>query len=79
MPARSRGALNSVLNEICEFDEQDSFPSKDDSDEDQYLAQHNRDTILARKAYQLRTVRQDKARLEILENLDYGSVLLTQD
>ena len=66
--------MNSVLNEICEFVERDSFPSKDDSDEAQYLAQHNRDTILARNAQQLRTVRQDKARLEILENLDYGSV-----
>ena len=53
--------------------------SKDDSDEAQYLAQHNTDTILARNAQQLRTVRQDKARLEILENLDYGSVFLTQD
>ena len=71
--------MNSVLNEICEFVEQDSFPSKDDCDETQYLAQHNRDTILARKAHQLRTVRQDKARLEILENLDYESVFLTQD
>ena len=71
--------MNSVLNEICEFVEQDSFPSKDDSDETQYLAQHNRDTILARKAHQLRTVRQDKARLEILENLDYESVFLTQE
>ena len=71
--------MNSVLNEICEFVERDSFPSKDDSDEAQYLAQHNRDTILARKAHQLRTVRQDKARLEILENLDYGSVFLTLD
>ena len=71
--------MNSVLNEICEFVERDSFPSKDDSDEAQYLAQHNRDTILARNAQQLRTVRQDKARLEILENLDYGSVFLKQD
>ena len=67
-------SMNSVLNEICEFVEWDSFPSKDDSDEAQYLAQHSRDTILAWKAHQLRTVRQDKARLEILENLDYGSV-----
>ena len=72
-------SMNSVLNEICEFVERDSFPSKDDSDEAQYLAQHSRDTILAWKAHQLRTVRQDKARLEILENLDYGSVFLTQD
>ena len=71
--------MNSVLNEICEFVERDSFPPKDDSDEAQYLAQHNRDTILARNAQQLRTVRQDKARLEILENLDYGSVFLKQD
>ena len=71
--------MNSVLNEICEFVERDSFPSKDDSDEAQYLAQHNRDTILARNAQQLRTVRQDKTRLEILENLDYGSVFLKQD
>ena len=59
--------MNSALNEICEFVERDSFPSKDDSDEAQYLAQHNRDTILARNAQQLRTVRQDKARLEILK------------
>lgn len=72
-------SMNSVLNETIEFIEQDSFPSKDDSDEAQYLAQHSRDTILAWKAHQFRTVRQDKARLEILENLDYGSVFLTQD
>ena len=69
-------SMNSVLNEICEFVERDSFPSKDDSDEAQYLAQHSRDTILAWEAHQLRTMRQDKARLE---NLDYGSVFLTQD
>lgn len=49
-------SMNSVLNEICEFVEQDSFLSKDDSDEAQYLAQHSRDTILAWKAHQLRTV-----------------------
>ena len=72
-------SMNSVLNETIEFVEQDSFPSKDDSDEAQYLAQHSRDTILAWKAHQLCTVMQDKARLEILENLDYGSVFLTQD
>ena len=72
-------SMNSVLNEICEFVERDSFPSKDDSEEAQYLAQHSRGTILAWKAHQLRTVRQDKARLEVPENLDYGSVFLTQD
>ena len=70
-------SMKSVLNEICEFVERDSFPSKDDSGEAQYLAQHSRDTILVWKAHQLRAVRQDKARLKILENLDYGSVFLT--
>ena len=72
-------SMNSVINGICEFVERDSFPSKDGSDEAQYLAQHSRDTILAWKVHQLGTVRQDKARLEILDNLDYGSVFLTQD
>lgn len=72
-------AMKSVLNEICEFVEQASFPSKDDSDEAQYVAQHSKGAIQAWKAHQLRTVRQDEARLEILKNLDSESVLITQD
>ena len=31
------------------------------------------------KAHQLRSIQQDKARLELLENLDESSVLVTED
>ena len=81
MPARSRGApLRMWQHGLCvKWDLWIRRAGFIDSDEAQYLAQHSRDTILAWKAHQLRTVRQDKARLEILENLDYGAVFLTQD
>ena len=71
--------LTSVLDEICEFVKQASFLSKDDRDEALYLAQHSKDMIQAWRAHQLRTVRQDQSRLEILQKLNTESVFITQD
>ena len=71
--------LTSVLHEIYKFVKQASFPSKDDRDEALYLAQHSKDMIKAWRAHQLRTVRQDQSRLEILQKLNTESVFITQD
>ena len=71
--------LTSVLDEIYEFVKQASFLSKDDRDEALYLAQHSKDMIQAWRAHQLRTVRQDQSRLEILQKLNTESVFITQD
>ena len=70
---------DTVLNEIYEFVKQASFLSKDDRDEALYLAQHSKDMIQAWRAHQLRTVRQDQSRLEILQKLNTESVFITQD
>ena len=71
--------LNSALQEIQAFVAQATFHSKDDGDEAVYVATHSKEMIQAWKAHQLRTVRQDQARVEILRQLDSSSVLITQD
>lgn len=71
--------LNSVLDEIHRFVEEASFKSKDDSDEAVFVVKHSKEMIQAWKAHQLRTVRQDESRLQILRQLDTDSVLITQD
>ena len=66
-----------VHDEHCR--ERVSLPSKDDCDEAIYVTKHSKEMIQAWKAHQLRTVRQDQSRLQILEQLSCESVLITQD
>ena len=72
-------ALRTALDEIRSLIEQTTFDSEDDRDEALYVAKHSTQAILAWKAHQLRTIRQDQSRLEVLEHLDRESVLITQD
>ena len=44
-----------------------------------YPSRHAIQDIISRKAHRLRSVRQDKARTDILLDLDETSVLITQD
>ena len=72
-------SLSTLLDQINRFVEQASFQSKDDRDEATYVAKHSKEAIESWKAHQLRSVRQDQSRLQILEKLDSESVYVTQD
>ena len=51
----------------------------EDQDQNLYLYQHARDAIHLWKCHQIRTVRQDKARLDVLDRLDEKPCLITND
>lgn len=56
-----------------------NFESEDDKDEAVFLVQKASEAIAAWKAHQLRSINQDRARLEVLEFLDPTCVLIVQD
>ena len=56
-----------------------NFESEDDKDEAVFLVQRAREAIKAWKAHQLRSINQDRARLEVLASLDSTGVLIVQD
>ena len=56
-----------------------NFESEDDKDEAVFLVQKVSEAIAAWKAHQLRSINQDRARLEVLEFLDPSCVLIVQD
>lgn len=56
-----------------------NFESEDDKDETVFLVQKASEAIAAWKAHQLRSINQDRARLEVLEFLDPTCVLIVQD
>ena len=56
-----------------------NFESEDDKDEAVFLVQRAREAITAWKAHQLRSINQDRARLEVLASLDSTGVLIVQD
>ena len=56
-----------------------NFESEDDKDEVVFLVQKVSEAIAAWKAHQLRSINQDRARLEVLEFLDPSCVLIVQD
>ena len=58
---------------------QDTQLPDDEHDNLKYLYQQSFKAINAWKAHQLRTTQQDKARTDILENLDEKTVLVTID
>ena len=55
------------------------FNSNDDKDEALFLVQNAQKAILSWKAHQLRTINQDRARLDILALIDSEDVLIVQD
>ena len=56
-----------------------NFESEDDKDEAVFLVQKASEAIAAWKAHQLRSINQDRSRLEVLEFLDPTCVLIVQD
>ena len=56
-----------------------NFELEDDKDETVFLVQKASEAIAAWKAHQLRSINQDRARLEVLEFLDPSCVLIVQD
>ena len=56
-----------------------SYPSDDDRDEALYLFQTAERAIHTWKCHQLRTVQQDKARLDVIDLLDENTVLIVND
>ena len=55
------------------------FENEDDKDEAVFLVQKASEAITAWKAHQLRSINEDRARLEVLESLDPTRVLIVQD
>lgn len=55
------------------------FNSNDDKDEALFLVQNAQKAILSWKAHQLRTINQDRARLDVLALIDSEDVLIVQD
>ena len=56
-----------------------NFESEDDEDEAVFLVQRASEAITAWKAHHLRSINQDRARLEVLASLDSTGVLIVQD
>ena len=56
-----------------------NFESEDDKDEAVFLVQKASQAITAWKAHQLRSINQDRARLEVLASLDSTGFLIVQD
>ena len=56
-----------------------NFESEDDKDEAVFLVQKASEAIAAWKAHQLRSINQDRSRLEVLEFLDPSCVLIVKD
>ena len=67
--------LSSIEKELVEA----SYPSDEDRDETLYLFYNAQRSIQTWKCHQLRSVRQDKARLDVLDLLDDASVLIVND
>ena len=68
-----------VLEDIDSEVKKAKFDSVDDKDEARFLVQKSREAILAWKCHQLRSINQDRARLEVLTSLDSTRVLIVQD
>ena len=67
--------LSSIEKELVEA----SYPSDEDRDETLYLFYNAQRSIQTWKCHQLRSVRQDKAQLDVLDLLDDESVLIVND
>jgi len=72
-------ALEELLNNIQKATQEVDFGSAEDHDEALYLCQHAKQAINLWKCHQIRTVRQDQARLDVLDRLDDKTCLITND
>lgn len=72
-------AIVSTMKDIEELLSGASYPSDDDRDEALYLFHTAQRAIHTWKCHQLRTVQQDKARLDVIEILDDDTVLIVND
>ena len=72
-------AISSTMNAIEKLLSEASYPSDEDRDEALYLFQTAQRAIHTWKCHQLRTVQQDKARLDVLDFLDDDTVLIVND
>ena len=72
-------ALRAVLQNIGEAVQDTVFQNKDERDEILFLYESAKQSIQSWKAHQLRSVRQDKSRLDILERLNDDTVLIVND
>ena len=72
-------ALRAALQNIGEAVQDTVFQNKDERDEILFLYESAKQSIQSWKAHQLRSVRQDKSRLDILERLNDDTVLIVND
>lgn len=72
-------SLKQLLIAIRKATNEAHFSSEDEHDEAVYLCKHATDAIIQWKNHQLRSVRQDQARLSALEQLDEQTCLITND
>lgn len=72
-------ALDELLDSIKKVVQGASFSLPEERDEALYIFQHARQAIILWKCHQIRTVRQDQARLEVLDRLDDKTCLITND
>lgn len=72
-------SLHATLDEIIEKVKQTKYPSVDDHDEAQYIAESAKTAINSWKCHIMRSVNQDKARTDVLDLLDDESVLIVND
>lgn len=71
--------LKAAMKDIEEAVRNATFDSSDDREECLYLYQTAQHAIQLWKCHQLRSVRQDQARVDVLELLNEGSVLIVSD
>ena len=72
-------AIESTMKDIEKLLSGASYPKDDDRDEALYLFQTAERAIHTWKCHQLRTVQQDKARLDVIDLLDENTVLIVND
>lgn len=72
-------ALNVALKDIEDAVRAATFDLSEDLEESLYLCQSAVTAIEAWKSHQMRTVRQDQARIDILELLNEKSILIVSD
>lgn len=71
--------LESTLEEIEKLVSNVTFINDDDHDEAMYLCQKGKESIIAWKCHLLRSVNQDKARLDSIDKLDEHTILVIND
>lgn len=72
-------ALNGSLQEVGEAAQDAEFRNEDERDEILFLYESAKRSIQAWKAHQLRSVQQDKSRMDVLQLLNENTVLIVND